>query len=121
MLLQDLGEPAFGQEGFDECRQLSRRGFSDERRPAPVRWLPTPFEAIVFEVAKGLAMPGDDKIESRFVGGFFVSGCPGQQVPLGTLSFPIPLVLPRQNPDRVSGRLSPSYSSHSWDSETGMV
>ena len=77
MLLQDPGDPAFGQEGFDECWQLSRRGFSDERRPAPVQRLPTPFKSIVFEVPKGLAMPGNDKIESRLVSGLFISGSTG--------------------------------------------
>ena len=67
--VENLREPTFGQQRFNEGRQLARRGLANHDRSRSTPRLPAPFEAIVGQATERFAMPGDEKIERRLVSG----------------------------------------------------
>lgn len=99
--VKHLGQPAFGQQGFDKGRQLSGRGLAYERRTGAPRRFPTPFKAVMGQATDRLAMPGDQKIERSFVDRRLGRSRLRQQEALGAFSLTIPAVLARQRPDRI--------------------
>src|SRR3546814_4404196 len=65
--VENLRQPALGQQRFNEGRQLARRGFAHESRSRSTPRFPAPFESIVGQPTERFPVPGDEKIERRLV------------------------------------------------------
>jgi hypothetical protein len=72
--MQDLGEPALGQQRFDERRQFAWNRLADERRTGARLWCQTPLEAVMGQPTDQIAVPGDQKIERGLVHGRRAAG-----------------------------------------------
>jgi hypothetical protein len=109
--MQDLGEPALGQQRFDEGRQFARNRLADERRTgAPFRF-PPPLEAVMGQSTDQITVPGDQKIERGLVHGCRAAGF-GEEKAFGALALPIPFVLAGKCPNGVSRRLGRAVFRH---------
>src|SRR3546814_11738487 len=65
--VENLRQPALGQQRFNEGRQLARRGFAHESRSRSTPRFPAPFESIVGQPTERFTVPGDAKIARRLV------------------------------------------------------
>ena len=109
--MQDSGEPALGQQRFDEGRQFARNRLADECRTGAPLGFPTPFEAVIGQTTDQITVPGDQKIERGFIHRRSAAGF-GKQEAFGALPLPIPFVLASKRPDRISRRLGCAVFRH---------
>ncbi len=111
-LVENLSKPSFRQQRLDEGRQLARRCLTYQHwAHTPLR-LPAPLEIVMGQPAKRIAMPSDQKIQSRLVDRRFGGPRLDQEEAFGALSLAIPFILTRQHPDGVSRSLGGSMLLH---------